>query len=232
MKTIGLIGGMSWESTALYYHDLNQGIKQALGGLHSARVLLYSVDFDPVEALQAKGDWAGLAQVMIDAAQRLERGGADGLMICTNTMHKLADEVEAAVNIPLLHIADATAAALAHDKITKTGLLGTAYTMEQAFYKDRLTEKFGLDVIVPDETDRQTVHSVIYDELCHGRVLAQSKSDYVTIAQRLAEKGARGIILGCTEIGMLLDPADVDIPLYDTTKIHAATAVRWMLNHE
>ncbi|MCK5162829.1 MAG: aspartate/glutamate racemase family protein [Desulfobacula sp.] len=232
MKTIGLIGGMSWESTAHYYTELNQGIKKALGGLHSAQILLYSVDFGPIEKLQSKGDWESLGEIMVDAAQKLEKSGADFLLICTNTMHKLAGLVEHSVNIPLLHIADATAQVLVHDKIKKTGLLGTAYTMEQAFYKDRLIEKFDLDVIIPDEKDRESVHRIIYDELCQGQIRTQSKKVYVNIANRLIEKGARAIILGCTEIGMLLKPEDIDIPLYDTTKIHAAKAIEWALKYE
>lgn len=232
MKTIGLIGGMSWESTAHYYTELNLGIKKALGGLHSARILLYSVDFSPVEKLQNKGDWESLGNIMADAARRLEKGGADFLLICTNTMHKLADTVEHAVNIPLLHIADATARVLVHDKIKKTGLLGTAYTMEQSFYKDRLSKKFDLDIIVPDEKDRKSVHRIIYKELCLGKITAQSQKAYIDIANRLARKGARAIILGCTEIGMLLKQEDIDIPLYDTTELHAKKAVEWALKHE
>ena len=227
MKTIGLLGGMSWESTAHYYTELNQGIKKALGGLHSAQILMYSVDFGPIEKLQAKGDWESLGDIMADAARKVEKGGADCLLICTNTMHKLAAQVEDAVNIPLLHIADATAQVLVHDKIKKVGLLGTAYTMEQEFYKNRLISKFGLDVIIPDEKDRKSVHTIIYNELCLGQIKTQSKKDYINIAKRLIEQGAQGIILGCTEIGMLLKPEDIDIPLYDTAKIHAAKAVEW-----
>jgi len=229
VKTIGLIGGMSWESTTHYYTELNQGIKKALGGLHSAQILLYSVDFGPIEKLQAKGDWESLGDIMVDAARKVEKGGADFLLICTNTMHKLAGSVEDAVDIPLLHIADATAEVLVHDKIKKVGLLGTAYTMEQEFYKDRLISNFGLDVIIPDEKDRKSVHRIIYEELCLGQIKTQSKNEYINIAKRLIEQGAQGIILGCTEIGMLLKPEGIDIPLYDTTKIHAAKAVEWAL---
>lgn len=229
MKTIGLIGGMSWESTAHYYTELNRGINSALGGLHSAQILLYSVDFGPIEKLMTKEDWNSIEDIMADAARKVEKGGADFLLICTNTMHKLTDTVEKAVNIPLLHIADATAQVLVHDKIKKIGLLGTAYTMEQAFYKDRLISKFDLDVITPDEEDRKIIHDIIFNELCLGKLTDQSRKAYINISEKLVQKGARGIILGCTEIGMLLAQKDIDIPLYDTTRIHAAKAVEWAL---
>ncbi len=229
MKTIGLIGGMSWESTAHYYTELNLGINSALGGLHSAQVLLYSVDFGPIERLQTKGDWERLGDIMADAARKVEKGGADFLLICTNTMHKLSGAVEKAVNIPLLHIADATAQVLVHDKIKKIGLLGTAYTMEQAFYKDQLISKFDLDVITPEKEDRKIIHDIIFNELCLGKVTDKSRKAYINISEKLVQKGARGIILGCTEIGMLLKQKDIDIPLYDTTRIHAAKAVEWAL---
>ncbi len=229
MKTIGLIGGMSWESTAHYYTELNRGINSALGGLHSAQILLYSVDFGPIEKLMTKEDWNSIEDIMADAARKVEKGGADFLLICTNTMHKLTDTVEKAVNIPLLHIADATAQVLVHDKIKKIGLLGTAYTMEQAFYKDRLISKFDLDVITPDEEDRKIIHDIIFNELCLGKLTDQSRKAYINISEKLVQKGARGIILGCTEIGMLLKQKDIDIPLYDTTRIHAAKAVEWAL---
>ena len=232
MKTIGLIGGMSWESTAHYYSELNNGIKKALGGLHSAKILLYSLDFAPVEALQTRGNWHRLGAIMVDAAQRLEQGGADFILICTNTMHKLAPEVAEAVGIPLLHIADATARVLVRDRIKAVGLLGTAYTMEQPFYIQRLTHEYGLRVLVPDTGDRESVHRIIYDELCQGRILPESRQAYMDIAERLAEDGARAIILGCTEIGMLLKSEDTDIPLYDTTLIHAREAVEWALKHD
>ncbi len=229
MKTIGLIGGMSWESTTHYYTELNRGINSALGGLHSAQILLYSVDFGPIEKLMTKEDWNSIEDIMADAAQKVEKGGADFLLICTNTMHKLTGAVEKAVNIPLLHIADATAQVLVHDKIKKIGLLGTAYTMEQAFYKDRLISKFDLDVITPDEEDRKIIHDIIFNELCLGKLTDQSRKAYINISEKLVQKGARGIILGCTEIGMLLKQKDIDIPLYDTTRIHAAKAVEWAL---
>jgi len=229
VKTIGLIGGMSWESTAHYYTELNRGINSALGGLHSAQILLYSVDFGPIEKLMTKEDWNSIEDIMADAARKVEKGGADFLLICTNTMHKLTDTVEKAVNIPLLHIADATAQVLVHDNIKKIGLLGTAYTMEQAFYKDRLISKFDLDVITPDEEDRKIIHDIIFNELCLGKLTDQSRKAYINISEKLVQKGARGIILGCTEIGMLLKQKDIDIPLYDTTRIHAAKAVEWAL---
>ena len=232
MKTIGLIGGMSWESTAHYYSELNMGVKKALGGLHSAKILMYSLDFGPVEALQSQGDWQRLGTIMVDAAQRLEQGGADFILICTNTMHKLADQVVEAVDIPLLHIADATAQALVADEIKAVGLLGTAYTMEQPFYKQRLTHQYGLRVMIPDIDDRTRIHRIIYDELCQGSILPASKQVYIDIARRLAEDGARAVILGCTEIGMLLKPGDIDIPLYDTTLIHAQKAVEWALKND
>ena len=223
---------MSWESTAHYYTELNQGIKKALGGLHSAQILLYSVDFGIIEKLQNRGDWKSLGDIMTDAAQKVEKGGADFILICTNTMHKLAGIVEDAVNIPLLHIADATAKVLVHDKIKRIGLLGTAYTMEQEFYKNRLMTKFDLDVIIPDKKDRKSVHTIIYEELCLGKITGPSQKAYINIAEKLVQKGAQGIILGCTEIGMLLKQEDIDIPLYDTTKIHAAKAVEWALKYE
>lgn len=230
MKTIGLIGGMSWESTAHYYSQINIGIKKALGGLHSAKILMYSLDFAPIEALQAQGDWQRLAVILTDAAQRLEQAGAGAIMICTNTMHKVAEEVAEAVDVPLLHIADATAHALIRDNIQTAGLLGTAYTMEQPFYRQRLIHKHGLRIMTPDEEDRASVHRIIYEELCRGDILPESQKAYIDIAHRLFLDGAQAIILGCTEIGMLLKPEDVDIPLYDTTMIHAQKAVEWALS--
>jgi len=225
MKTIGLIGGMSWESSAHYYHDINEGVKNALGGLHSAQIAMYSVDFGPIEKLQHQGDWAALETIMIQAAQKVEAAGADFFLICTNTMHKLAEPVEKAVGIPLLHIADATAQVLVKDGIKKIGLLGTRFTMEQGFYKDRLIKEYGLDVVIPGKEDRQRVHDIIYKELCLGQINDSSKTEYLNITDRLADQGAQGVILGCTEIGMLINNGDTDIPLYDTTKIHAEKAV-------
>jgi len=229
MKTIGLIGGMSWESTVGYYREINEGIKRALGGLHSARIVMYSVDFDPIEKLQHSGDWDATADILVGAARSVEAGGADFVLICTNTMHKVADNVERAVDIPLLHIADATAEVLVREGVKKVGLLGTAFTMEQDFYRGRLAEKYGLDVVVPDARDRQVVHDVIYQELCLGKVRESSKQEFIRIVDVLRSMGAEGVILGCTEIGMLIGREDTPVTLYDTTKIHAAKAVEWAL---
>jgi len=225
MKTIGLLGGMSWESTLDYYRAINKGVKAALGGLHSARIALYSVDFAPIEEYQHAGDWAGTATTLCTAARNVEAAGADFLVICTNTMHKVAPEIAAAIDIPILHIADATAEALVADGIKRVGLLGTAFTMEQDFYKGRLQAQYDLDVLVPNEADRQVVHRVIYNELCLGTVENASKEQYLRIIERLASQGAEAVILGCTEIGMLVQQADTPVPLYDTTAIHAAKAV-------
>lgn len=225
MKTIGLIGGMSWESTSLYYSAINQGIKNALGGLHSAKICLYSVDFHTIERLQHQGDWQATADILAAAAKGVEAGGADFFLICTNTMHKVANEVQAAVNIPLVHIADATAAQLTADKISRVGLLGTAFTMQQDFYKGRLTEAFGIEVITPSEHDQKRVHEVIYEELCRGTINNQSKEFYLAVIQKLYQQGAQAVILGCTEIAMLVQQEDTHVPLYDTTAIHALSAV-------
>lgn len=225
MKTIGLLGGMSWESTVVYYQKINEGIKKRLGGLHSAKVILNSVDFDPIEKLQHCGDWEGTGHILANAARSIEAGGADFLLICTNTMHKVADGVAGSVTIPLLHIADATAEVLLRANVQRVGLLGTAFTMEQAFYKGRLADTYGLDVVVPDAPDRQRVHDIIYNELCMGIVKPSSKATYLGIVDKLAQMGAQGVILGCTEIGMLISQADTAVPLYDTTTIHAAKAV-------
>lgn len=227
MKTIGMIGGMSWESTLGYYREINQGIKARLGGLHSAKIVLNSVDFDPIEKLQREGDWQGAADILCDAARSVEAGGADCVLICTNTMHKVAAEVEQSVGIPLLHIADATAEVLLRDGIRKVGLLGTAFTMEQAFYKDRLSSQYGLEVVVPNEAGRKEVHDIIYNELCLGVINANSRDVYLRILAELVEDGAEAVILGCTEIGMLINQAHTETPLYDTTAIHAAKAVDW-----
>ena len=216
---------MSWESTVGYYQALNRGVKEALGGLHSAKIVMYSVDFDPIEKLQHQGDWEGTAKILAEAARRVQAAGAELLLICTNTMHKVAPQVEAAVDIPLLHIADATAETLIRDGVKKVGLLGTAFTMEQDFYKGRLVDNFGLEVIVPEAGDRKTVHQVIYRELCLGRIRAESKAEYLRIIDALAGQGAQAVILGCTEIGMLVGQADTRVRLYDTTAIHAQAAV-------
>ncbi len=230
MKTIGLLGGMSWESTVGYYRAINEGVKKALGGWHSAKIVLYSVDFDPIEKMQHAGDWAATAEALSEAAKRIEAAGADFLLICTNTMHKVAPEVQAAVDIPLLHIADATGEQLVKEGVGSVGLMGTAFTMEQAFYKNRLVDSFGLNVLVPDERDRQIVHDVIYQELCLGRVDPGSKVQYLRIIDQLATDGAEAVILGCTEIGMLVGQADTKIKLFDTTTIHAEKAVEWAIS--
>jgi aspartate racemase len=215
---------MSWESTAYYYRAINQGIRDRLGGLHSARIILYSVDFEEIEVLQRREDWNNAAIILVDAAQQIERAGADFLLICTNTMHKVADVIDAGIYIPLLHIADATAEALLSAGIRKAGLLGTAFTMEQDFYTGRLRDK-GLEVIVPDESDRAIVHKVIYEELCLGQCRARSKAEFLRIVDTLSQAGAEAVILGCTEIGMLISGTDTPVRLFDTTAIHAEQAV-------
>ncbi|MCG9752219.1 aspartate/glutamate racemase family protein [Vibrio brasiliensis] len=225
MKTIGIIGGMSWESTATYYQQLNQGIKQAKGGLHSAKIILNSVDFAQVEALQRSGDWLANADILCQAAQSIEKAGADFILIATNTMHKVAEQVEESVNLPLLHIADATGSELKQQGITKVGLLGTAFTMEQDFYKQRLTDKFGIEVVVPNGVQRQLVHNIIYDELCQGEINRRSKDDFLTIIDDLFAAGAQGVILGCTEIGLLVEQQDTQVPLFDTVALHVEAAV-------
>ena len=226
MKTIGLLGGMSWESTSSYYKEINQGVKQTLGGLHSAKISLYSVDFDEIEKLQHEGRWIETAKILSKAAKSVEAGGADFLLICTNTMHKVAEEIEASISIPLVHIADATAKRLAADNIKRVGLLGTKFTMEQSFYKDRVSEKYGIEVIVPSEKERDLVHNVIYSELCLGKINENSRHDYITIVNNLYTQGAEAVILGCTEIALLIQQEHTPVPLYDTTQIHAAEAVR------
>ncbi|MFM5871790.1 aspartate/glutamate racemase family protein [Aeromonas veronii] len=225
MKCIGLLGGMSWESTVSYYQALNRRVRAQLGGLHSARVLLNSVDFAGIERLQHAGDWPATARLLAAEARKLQDGGADFLLIGTNTMHKVAPEIEAAIDIPLLHIADATAAKLQADGITRVGLLGTRFTMEQDFYKGRLQERFGLAVLVPDEAGRERVHRIIYDELCLGEIRASSRAEYLAIIAGLAAAGAEAVILGCTEIALLVGDARAAAPLYDTTAIHAEAAV-------
>lgn len=229
MKTIGLIGGMSWESTVPYYRLVNEGVKQHLGGLHSARVVLYSVDFHDIEQLQHAGCWDEAGAQLAGAARSLETAGANFLVLCTNTMHKVAPAIEAAVAIPLLHIADPTAAAVKQAGIHKVGLLGTRFTMEEDFYRGRLEAQHGLKVVIPDAADRETVHRVIYDELCLGVTLEGSRAAYREIIGRLVAQGAEGIILGCTEIAMLVGPADSPVPIFDTTRLHAASAVEFAL---
>ncbi|WP_342452354.1 aspartate/glutamate racemase family protein [Pararoseomonas baculiformis] len=224
-KVIGLIGGMSWESSAEYYRIINEKVRDRLGGLRSARCLMWSFDFGEIEALQHAGRWDDATAEMIGAAQRLERGGADLVLICTNTMHRMADQVQAAISLPLLHIADPTAERIKAAGLRKVGLLGTAFTMEQDFYKGRLTERHGLEVLVPGEADRALVHRVIYDELVQGRAEPASRQAYREVIARLVERGAEAVILGCTEIMLLVHPEDSTVPLYDTTAIHAEAAV-------
>jgi len=229
MKTIGLLGGMSWESTVSYYRALNEGVKAALGGFHSAKLCLYSVDFAEIERLQHAGDWDATAEILSRAARSVEAAGADFLLIGTNTMHKVAPEIEASITIPLLHIADATAQRLADDGIRRVGLLGTRFTMEQDFYKGRITEGFGIEVLVPDAAQRDLVHEVIYHELCLGQVKETSRQRYLEIIESLREQGAEAVILGCTEIALLVQQSHTTVPLYDTTAIHAEEAVKWAL---
>ena len=228
MKTIGLIGGMSWESTQTYYRLINQKVRDELGGLHSAKLVLYSVDFAEIEALQHQGDWEATADILGSVGRSVESAGADFLVLCTNTMHKVAPEIERAVSIPLLHIADATAKALKEDGVTCVGLLGTRFTMEQTFYLGRLQDH-GIRVVVPEEAQRERIHSVIYTELCRGVVKPESKRAYLDVVASLAERGAQGVILGCTEIGLLIQGSDTNVKLYDTTEIHAEQAVQLAL---
>lgn len=226
MRTIGLLGGMSWESSLHYYRLLNEEVRMRVGGLHSARVLMYSVDFAEVERMQSEDRWSDAASLLGEAATRLERGGADFFLLCTNTMHIVAPEIEAQVRIPLLHIADATGEAIAAKSgLRRVGLLGTRFTMEKDFYRRRLEERFGLTVITPNEEDRVLVHKVIYDELCLGQIRPASKEAFSAISERLVASGADAVILGCTEIGLLVEAADLSVPVFDTTAIHARAAV-------
>jgi aspartate racemase len=229
MKTLGLIGGMSWESTVPYYRTINETIREHLGGLHSAKIVLYSVDFHDVEELQRAGDWAAAGAHLADAAAALEKAGAQCVVLCTNTMHKVAPAIEAAVRIPLLHIADATAAAIKQAGIASVGLLGTRFTMEQDFYKDRLMDGHGIRVRVPDADGRSLVHRVIYEELCLGKVVEPSRTAVRRVMAQLVEDGAEAIILGCTELTLLVRPTDVNVPVFDTTSIHARRAAEWAL---
>lgn len=232
MKTIGLLGGMSWESSIEYYHIINETVKARLGGLHSAQSLMYSVDFADIEALQHAGDWEELTHVMIEAARKLESGGAGLVVICTNTMHRMADEVQAAIHIPLLHIADAAAQAIKDLKIKTVGLLGTRFTMEGDFYRLRLEQQHGLSVLIPPEEERQAVHRIIYEELVKGEISEASRAIYVEVINHLQERGVKGVVLGCTEIPLLVKQEDVAIPIFDTTTIHAQAAVDWALSEE
>ncbi|MFZ6658902.1 aspartate/glutamate racemase family protein [Undibacterium sp. TJN19] len=229
MKTIGLIGGMSWESTIPYYKIINETIKEKLGGLHSGKIILYSLDFHEIERLQHAGDWDAAGLILAQAARALELAGADFLVLCTNTMHKLAGSIEAAAAIPLFHIADPTAQAVRDAGYDKVGLLGTRFTMEQDFYRERLQGKFGLQVLVPELADRDIVHRVIYEELCLGKIVDASRQQYCRIIADLKAQGAQAIIMGCTEITLLLSQQDTDLPLFDTTGIHAHQAAEWAL---
>lgn len=229
MRTIGIIGGMSWESSAEYYRIMNEAVKARLGGLHSAKTLMYSFNFHEIEVLQAAGDWDTATQRMIDAAAALARGGADCIVIATNTMHRMADDVAAAVEIPLIHIADATAAQVQAANIERIGLLGTRYTMEGDFYAGRLRDKFGLDVRVPSEPGRTAVHDIIYNELVVGEVREASREQYIQVIEQLADNGAEGVILGCTEIMLLIEQQHSPIPVFDTTRLHAEAAVAFAL---
>jgi aspartate racemase len=230
VKTIGLIGGMSWESTLHYYQSLNEQVKQRLGGLHSAKIVLYSVDFHDIELLQKTGQWEEAGALLADASRALEAAGADVLVLCTNTMHKVAPVIEVAVSIPFLHIADPTAEAIKRAGLQRVGLLGTRFTMEEDFYRGRLEARHRLDVLVPDAADREIVHNVIYDELCLGLIHESSRQAYRDIIARLVASGAQGIILGCTEIAMLISPADTLVPIFDTTQLHASCALEFALS--
>lgn len=230
MKTIGLIGGMSWESTVTYYQIINEVVKKQLGGLHSAKVVLYSVDFQEIEECQSNGDWDKSAEILGGAAKKLEQAGADFIVICTNTMHKVAPNIQKEIQIPIIHIAEATAEKLIENNIYKVALLGTKYTMTQDFYKDKLIEK-GIEVLIPNDSDVEIVNNIIYDELCLGIISEKSKSEYIRIIDKLKEDGAQGVILGCTEIGLLIGQEDTLLPVFDTTQIHATKAAMLMIEY-
>jgi len=228
MRTLGLLGGMAWPSTLEAYRAINEGVGARLGGVHSARLVVWSVDFAEVEALQRAGDWDGAGALLADAAHRLESAGAEGLLLCTNTMHRVAEAIEAATSIPLLHIADATAAAITAAGVARVGLLGTRFTMEQAFYRDRVAAH-GIEVVVPPAAQREQVHRIIYEELVHGRTAPASRDTYLAVIEGLADAGCQGVIAGCTEIELLLGPEDVELGWFPTTRLHAERAVEWML---
>ena len=232
MKTIGLIGGLSWESSAEYYRLINEEVHRRLGANHSAKLVLVSLDFHEVEVLQHQDRWAEASAIMVDAAQRVVQGGADCLVICSNTMHRMADELAAAVTIPLLHIAEATASAIHVAGLQRLGLLGTRFTMEQDFYKGLLTDRYGLEIMIPEEDDRIKLHAIIFDELVVGDLRSESKQAVLGMIERLVDQGAEGIILGCTEIPLLVKPGDASVPLFDTTALHASAAVDWALAAE
>lgn len=229
MRTIGLLGGMSWESSIEYYRIINEEVRARLGGTHSARSVMYSVDFHQIEQMQAAGDWATATQAMVEAGRLIQSGGAGCLLICTNTMHLMAEEVQAAIDIPLLHIADATADAVRASSIRSVALLGTRYTMEQDFYRDRLEDRHELEVLIPDAADRQIIHDVIYDELVQGTVKDRSRREFLRIIEALVNSGAQGVIAGCTEIELLVGPEHVSVPYFPTTRLHALAAVEWSL---
>ncbi len=229
MRTVGLIGGMSWESSLTYYQRINTLVKERLGGLHSARLVLYSVDFQVIETLQRGGRWDEAGQQLADAGRALRAAGAECLLICTNTMHKVAETVESSAGLPLLHIADTTGDAIRAAGLGRIGLLGTRFTMEEAFYRERLRERHGIDVIPPEEADRARVHAIIYEELCLGRLLDTSRAELLAIVDRLAAQGAQGVVLGCTELPLLVQPAQCALPLFDTTELHARAAVEFAL---
>lgn len=226
---MGFIGGMSWESSLEYYRIVNEAVKKRLGGFHSAKCVMYSVDFEEVEKLQHKGDWDKLTGLMVDAARRLERAGVDFVVICTNTMHKMADEVQGAIAVPLLHIVDVTAEAIKANGQSRIGLLGTKFTMEQDFYKGRLRDNHGLEVLIPSAEERQAVHQILYSELCLGEIKELSKAKFKDVIQNLVDRGAQGVILGCTEIPLIVSQDDYEIPVYDTTALHALAAVEYAL---
>jgi len=230
MKTIGLLGGLSWESTKEYYHIINETVKQQLGGLNSAKIVLYSVNFAEIESLQRQGRWQDITSILVHAAKSIEAGGADFLMLCTNTMHRVADEIQANIRIPCLHIADAAATAVKSRGLTSIGLLGTRITMEEDFYKMRLVSRYGLQVLIPSEKDREIVNRIIYEELVLGKIEAVSRQEYLRIITELASRGAQGVILGCTEIGLLINQQDTPLPLFDTTIVHAQAAVAFALS--
>ncbi|VYU32336.1 aspartate/glutamate racemase [Metakosakonia massiliensis] len=230
MKTIGLLGGMSWESTIPYYRLINEGVKEKLGGLHSASLLLHSVDFHEIEVCQRSGEWERAGDILAQAAAGLEQAGAQGIVLCTNTMHKVAGQIEARCQVPFLHIADATGRAIVDQRLQKVALLGTRYTMEQDFYRGRLGEQFAIETLIPQESDRERVNQIIFDELCLGTFSEESRDYYIALIARLAEQGAQGVIFGCTEIGLLVSQAQSPIPVFDTAALHAADAVAFMLS--
>ena len=228
MRTIGLIGGMSWESTVTYYQLINEAVKERLGGLHSAKILMYSVDFQEIEECQSRGEWEKSGRILGDAAARLERAGAECIVICTNTMHKVAPQIGERVRIPILHIAEATAEELERRNVTRVALLGTRYTMQQDFYKEKLVER-GIEVLIPGDGDMETVNRIIFEELCLGVIKEESRREYLRIIEDLGTRGAEGVILGCTEIGLLIRQEDTGLPVFDTTQIHAARAASWAM---